>query len=266
MTSTLPGLIAIALYLFCSAIKARQILQHVNQTTIIRLLATLALIFHGFSSFNLVFTESGIDLGFFPVASLIFWFIACIAVVTSLRKPIDSLLVLLFAFSALAVAFSLFAPGNYSPRTDISAGVAVHVVCSILAYAVLSIAALQAVLVFTLEYQLKHKGGFKAIQILPPLQTMEEILFQLIALGLALLTVAIGSGFIFVDDVFAQQLAHKTVFSIIAWLVYAFLMVAHMTMGWRGPRAVRWTLWGFFLLMLGFFGSKFVLELLLERS
>lgn len=89
---------------------------------------------------------------------------------------------------------------------------------------------------------------------------MERLLFELIWIGMALLTASLVSGFIFVDNLFAQHLVHKTVLSIAAWLLYAVLLWGHKVQGWRSQRAVRWTVSGFFLLMLGFFGSKLVLE------
>ena len=95
---------------------------------------------------------------------------------------------------------------------------------------------------------------------------MEDTLYDLVFVGFGLLTAAIVTGFVFVDDVFAQHLAHKTVLTVLAWSVFGMLILGRFAWGWRGMVAVRWTLTGFILLLLGFFGSKVVLEVILERG
>ena len=94
---------------------------------------------------------------------------------------------------------------------------------------------------------------------------METLLFQLLAIGLFLLSLGLISGFMFVQDLFAQHLVHKTVLSVLAWLVFAVLLWGRRYRGWRGRTAVRYTLAGFVLLMLAFFGSAVVLQLVLHR-
>jgi ABC-type uncharacterized transport system permease subunit len=138
-----------------------------------------------------------------------------------------------------------------------------HILLSILAYSLLVIAALQAVLLAVQDHQLRnrHPGGL--IRALPPLQTMETLLIQLIATGFVLLSLALLTGLFFLEDIFAQHLVHKTVLSLIAWGVFATLLWGHWRFGWRGRVAIRWTLGGFLFLMLAYFGSKLVLELLL---
>ena len=98
------------------------------------------------------------------------------------------------------------------------------------------------------------------------MQTMESLLFNLVAAGFVLLTLALTTGIVFIDDFFAQHLAHKTVFSILAWLIYAVLLWGRFKLGWRGKIATVWTLLGFLALMLAFWGSKFVLEVLLGTA
>jgi ABC-type uncharacterized transport system permease subunit len=94
---------------------------------------------------------------------------------------------------------------------------------------------------------------------------MENLLFQLLGSGFALLTLSLGTGFIFLDNLFAQHLAHKTVLSILAWLVFAMVLAGRIRYGWRGQVAIRWTLGGFVSLMLAYFGSKMVMEWILKR-
>jgi ABC-type uncharacterized transport system permease subunit len=136
-----------------------------------------------------------------------------------------------------------------------------------LAYSFLNIAALQAVLVAYQDWQLHtHHSAGRFARSLPPLQTMEKLLFQLMGVGFALLTVSLVTGFIFLDDLFAQHLAHKTVLSIMAWLVFGTLIAGRSIRGWRGKIAIQMTLAGFVSLMLAYFGSKVVLEWILHRS
>src|SRR5690625_2145637 len=107
-----------------------------------------------------------------------------------------------------------------------------------------------------------HSGN---VSLLLPFQTMETLLLDMLWAGVLLLTLFILSGFVFLDDMFAQHVAHKTVFSLAAWVIYVVLLWGRHRVGWRGYTAIRWTLAGFVLLMLAYFGSKLVLELILIR-
>jgi len=98
---------------------------------------------------------------------------------------------------------------------------------------------------------------------LPALETMETLLFQLIWLGEIALTLSLLTGFMVYDDFFAQQLIHKVTFSIVAWLVYAVLLFGRHYRGWRGQKAINWTWVGFSAILLGYLGSKFVIEFVL---
>ena len=106
-------------------------------------------------------------------------------------------------------------------------------------------------------------GGLPTV--LPPLDALESVMFRLIGAGFTLLTLALLTGFIFVTNLRAQHLEHKTILSVIAWVLFGVLLVARIRYGYRGRSAVRWTLWGFAFLVLAYFGSKFVLEYLLGR-
>ena len=136
---------------------------------------------------------------------------------------------------------------------------------SIVAYSLLTLAAMQAALLSAQESQLRRRQFRGPLSILPPLQLMESMLFELIWVGVIALTLSIATGFIFMDDIFAQHLVHKTILSILTWLVFGVLLFGRWRYGWRGRTAVRWTLSGFVTLMLAYFGSKYVIEVLLER-
>jgi len=181
-------------------------------------------------------------------------------------RPLQNLLVILFPLSALSVLVSEFAPDTEVLSRHQPPGMMLHIGSSIFAYAVLTLATAQASLVAAQDYQLRHRHTRGIVQILPPLQLMETMLFELIGLGVALLTVSIVSGFLFVDDLFAQHLVHKTTLTILAWLLFSTLLWGHKQLGWRSQTAVRLTIAGFVSLMLAFFGSKMVLELILHRT
>jgi ABC-type uncharacterized transport system permease subunit len=138
-----------------------------------------------------------------------------------------------------------------------------HILLSILAYGILTIAAFQAGLLGLQNYQLKHKHPTRFIRTFPPLQTMERLLFQFLLCGELLLTLALITGFVFLDNMFAQDVAHKTLLSCLAWIVFGILLWGRHFRGWRGNNAIRWTLAGFLLLALAYFGSKLVSEFFL---
>jgi ABC-type uncharacterized transport system permease subunit len=125
---------------------------------------------------------------------------------------------------------------------------------------------MQAILLAIQDRHLHRRQPVRFVRALPPLQTMESLLFEMIALGFVLLSVALGTGFVFLEDMFAQHLAHKTILSVAAWTVFGILLWGRFRFGWRGRTALRWTLAGFVVLMIAYFGSKFVLELILHRG
>jgi len=116
------------------------------------------------------------------------------------------------------------------------------------------------------DFKIRHKRPMGLTKLMPPLQTMEALLFELLWTGQTLLTLAIISGVIFIEDIMAQHLAHKTVFSILAWITYSALLWGRYKLGWRGNIAIRWTLAGSAFLFLAYLGSQLVLELILHRS
>ena len=163
----------------------------------------------------------------------------------------------------LAVRFA--GTSSFTPRAQLSTELVLHVLTSIVAYSVLFMAACQSLVLAMQERNLRSHQGIALIRLLPPLETMETLLFSMLWTGIALLSISIASGFAFLDDMFAQQVVHHTVLSSAAWIMYAVLLVGHQFFGWRGSTAVRWTLLAFALLLLGYFGSKFVLEIILQR-
>lgn len=226
-------------------------------------LAITAVGFHWCGLYPLLFTSAGVNFSFFATASLVCASINSLLILSGLRKPVHTLYLLLMPLSAASILLLLF---FYQPShaTPLAEGLAAHVILSLLAYSLLTIATAQALVLAFQTHQLKNHQPGGAVRILPPLQTMEALLFDMLWLGFALLTAALVSGFAYIEDLLAQHLAHKTVFSVVAWLIYAALLAGRHWLGWRGHTAVRFTLGGFAALMLAYFGSKFVLELILH--
>ncbi len=145
-------------------------------------------------------------------------------------------------------------------------GTLVHIVSSVIAFGMLSLAGTYAILVLAIDHSLKRHELSTLVRRLPPLDRLEGLLFRLVATGFALLTISLASGLIYVDNLLAQHLVHKTIFAFLAWLVFGALLVGRWLWGWRGATAVRMTLAGVALLLLSYFGSKLVLEVILGRS
>ena len=150
--------------------------------------------------------------------------------------------------------------------TQGSGHITAHIITSVIAFGVLSIASVYALFIELIDRLLRKHSFNKLVQSLPALDTLEEVLFHLIKAGFAVLTIALLTGLVYVNDLFGQHLAHKTILSIFAWLIFALLLWGRWKRGWRGRVAVRMTLAGIALLLLSYFGSKLVLEIILQRS
>lgn len=208
-----------------------------------------------------------INLNFLSALSLVSLLVATTVLLTSLTRPAEKLGVIAFPLAAVMLGLKLAIPENIHTVSERSWPMTLHILSSLTAYSFLNIAAIQAVLLAFQDWALRsHHPEGRLVRSLPSLQGMETLLFQLIGAGLIFLTLSLTSGFVFLDNMFAQHLAHKTVLSILAWLVFAGLMLGRRHFGWRGQMAVRWTLGGFLSLMLAYFGSKMVLELILGRN
>src|SRR5690606_12958125 len=134
-----------------------------------------------------------------------------------------------------SLGIGLFSHSTLEPVAHLSLPIGAHIVLSILAYSLLTLASLQALLLAVQNCRLKHthlKSGWN--EFLPPLEVMEALLFEILWAGFALLTLSIITGLLFFDDLFAQHLAHKMFFSILAWFFYVILLWGHQVKGWRG--------------------------------
>ncbi|KAA9131890.1 phosphohydrolase [Marinihelvus fidelis] len=179
------------------------------------------------------------------------------------RSPLfdAGLVVLPLAVIVLGVELTVPAPANLLNAS--SPALAAHVFSSVMAFGLLGLAGVYAGFIAIIDHFLRHHHLNRLVRALPPLQTLEALLFRLIAIGFVLLTVSLATGLLFVDDLLAQHLAHKTILAVVAWIIFGLLLVGRRAWGWRGRMAVRLTLAGVAVLLLAYFGSKLVLEVLL---
>ncbi len=227
-------------------------------------LATLAIIGHAVALHGQVLSAGALNLGLYQVVSLAGWQIAIVVVAAGWRLPLASLSVLILPMVALA-SFAPVILDSSSPRTGIPWQMQAHILLSLMAYALLAVAAVQALLLAVQDRHLRQRQPGGWIRALPPLEAMEALLFRLIGAGFLLLGLSLVTGLLFVDDLFAQHLVHKTVLSFGAWVLFGVLLWGRRMYGWRGRKALGWTLAAFLVLLLAYFGSKLVLEVILGR-
>jgi len=206
----------------------------------------------------------GTDLHFFSALSLVALGMALLTLLVGARGRMATLGVVVFPIAAAALGG--YAGYGHHLAEGLDAHLQLHAWCALLAYATLAIAALLAIMLWLQERALRRRDFHAWLRALPPLTELETLLFRTIAVGFVLLTATLLTGVLFVDNLFAQHLVHKTVLSVLSWLAFGALLLGRWRYGWRGTVAVRWTLAAMALLVLAFFGSKFVLELVLHRT
>lgn len=230
------------------------------------------LVMHALLLQQSLFGDGGLNLGVGNALSAIIWLAILIYWLANFRYPLEGLQTPVLAIATPIVMLPLLMPEiHHLPNTE-SPALLAHVLVAILAYSLFTIAALHAALMAVFERRL-HGGGLSTggLAQFPPLLTMEKLLFNILGAGFVLLTLALGSGILFSEELFGQPLkfsyftSHKTVFAILSWLIYGTLLGGRIIHGWRGRTAIRWTIAGFAMLFLAYIGSKFVLEILLHR-
>jgi ABC-type uncharacterized transport system permease subunit len=230
-------------------------------------LVLIPLALHGYLLIHDMFGNGGFNMGVTNALSLIFWLTLSVYWLVRFFYPIGGLQALVLPLAALAVLLpELFPSAHQLENTGLFAFKA-HISAAMLAYSLFTIAMLHAVLISQVEKRLHHATMPRVLRSLPPLLTMETLLFRMIAIGFALLTLTLASGVVFSEEIFGKvwQFNHKVLFGFLSWGVFAVLLWGHYFYGWRGRTAVRWTVSGFVFLLLAYLGTRFVLEVLLHR-
>lgn len=227
----------------------------------------LPLLLHVGLLYQFIFQPDGLKLGVGHAISAIAWLTVLVYWLGSLRNNLEGLQGFVLPFAAVSVAVPLLLPATHTLSHSELPLFKAHLLIAILAYSLFTIAAMHALLMALVEHRLHARPLSSLLQRLPPLLTMEHLLFRILWGGFALLTLTLVSGMLFSEELFGKplQFSHKTVFALISWAIYAALLGGRQVYGWRGRTAIRWTLSGFVALLLAYIGSKFVLEIVLGR-
>ena len=224
----------------------------------------VAIIGHSDAIMHMMRSRGAFSIGLFEAISLLGWTLAVLACLISIDKQNRVLGAILMLSAAVGAALT-GAGRSYAEATTGGWELTAHILLSMAAAALLFAAAVTALLLVFLDRRLRTRRLADLPSALPPLDALEKVMFRLIAAGFGLLTLALLTGFVFVTNLFTQNLVQKTVLSLIAWLVFGVLLIGRRRFGWRGRSAVRWTLFGFGILAVAYFGVKFVLEYVFGR-
>ena len=252
------AVIAAALYAAAAALAPKS----ARHATLV-VLAALAL--HGTALVQQVLPGGVLSLGVTEALSVFAWQAAALLWVLCLLQPLQILGVAVYPLAAAGALAAALHPSSVTGIPLQQWKLQLHVVLSLFSAGLLTLAAAQAAMLAVQDRLLHQNQSSRLMQALPPLETMEKALFQLILLGFFMLSLSLVTGLLFVDHLMAQHLAHKTILSITAWLVFGMLLWGRWQRGWRGRTAIRWTLSGYGILVLAYFGSKIVLEQILGR-
>lgn len=240
-------------------------LRHAPHAVSVRYALPLALLAHGALLYHSVLGQGDIRLGFGNSLSTVLWLTALVYWMANQGVPLARLRSWVSGLAALAVLATAFFTETHAIPNSQALVLRTHLVVSFLAYGLLAVAALHAIMMTVLEKQL-HRGDLPPGGA-PPLLTLEAMLFRTLAIGFVLLTLAVFSGVFFSEELFGTPLrfSHKIVFAILSWLVFGGLLAGRHFRGWRGRTALIWTITGFTLLLLAYLGTQFVVEVLLGR-
>jgi ABC-type uncharacterized transport system permease subunit len=265
MLSLIANIFALVLYSFAST----YLYTHLKQNKALNTrnffgLAVSAILMHCLGIYYATVMTAGLNLGIQNMPSIIFLSINIIVVISSLKKPLHNLLVFLFPLSIVFIIVVIIFRNLEPHLVAVNVPIGSHILLSIISYSLLTMASLQAALWSWQNHQLKNHRLGKIIKILPALQTMEALIFELVLAGVITLALGMAIGFTFIDNIFAQQLVHKTVLSLFGLFIFSVVLWGRYKLGWRGNTAGRWVIGGFCMLMLAYFGSKLVLEIILK--
>lgn len=231
-------------------------------------LAILApFLLHTYLLYASLVAQTELRFGFSQALSVTLWLTVLIYWLESLIYDVKGMQALVLPLAAACALLPAFFPGPENPTYTHTFAFRIHLLVAMLAYSLFTIAALHATLMTLLQRRL-HAGTLAGpLASLPPLMTLETLLFRIIVLGFILLSLTLGSGFVFSEELFGQaaRFNHKTVFGVISWIIFAALLVGRYGWGWRGRTALRWTLAGFAALLLAYVGSMFVLQVILGK-
>ena len=261
-----------AAYLAAAWIEWRRLAQPIERESggaggVASWLPPCAIIGHAVLVANAIFTAEGLDLSLANALSAVAGLTALFAWLGTLAGALPGVAAVTLPVAAIGAVLPAMFPNPHRFSLAAEPWAALHIAVALIAYALLIIAALQALVLTGLERRLHRGLPEPGSGSLPPLLTLERFLFRLVAVGYTLLTLTLVSGVLFSEQLFGKALTftHKVVFSVLSWLVFTGLLYGRYRYGWRGRTVLNWILAGSVLLLLAYLGSKFVLEVILGR-
>ena len=224
-------------------------------------LSGVAVVIHGRLLFGEMYVSGGLTLT--AAISLIGLQLGVIGVLAAFNEALRGVSAGLLAPAAL---LALAAGRGGAANGELSVQMKVHVLTSMFAYGLLTVGAIVAIYALIQDRRLRSATLSPINSLFAPLVTTEKLLFAVTAAGFTVLLLSVFSGATFVEDLFAQHLVHKTTLSLVALAIFGILLLGRQFAGWRGGRAVSLYLSGFLVLVLAYFGSRFILENLLGRT
>ena len=226
-----------------------------------------ALSIHAWGLHDALFAEAGMRFSFSFALSLMMWLAALIYWLESFMARMEGMQPMVLPLAAACTILPVIFPNVHLVAHAQATGFKLHFLAAMLAYSLLTLSALHAIFMGFTERALHNRSMKRSLASLPPLLTMESLLFKMLLIGFVLLTLAVGSGLFFSEELFGKPMSidHKTLFAFASWGIFATLLIGRHAWGWRGKRALRWTLAGFALLILAYVGSRFVAEVILGR-
>jgi ABC-type uncharacterized transport system permease subunit len=269
-----PSALYLLLLLFLS-LRSKGGTESLGSTGLVQAFILMILVIHGVVLHESVFTPQGFVFGFAQDLSLIAWVGLAFYWFQSWFLPIASLRWLAVLFALFCALLPNLFPGTLiSPKAVSDPWFKGHFIVATISVGLLSLAAMHAMLMSiqdrALHRQLAIVPDSRAahwLEDLPPLMTMESLLFNLLYVGFALLSLTVFSGLLFSQTLFGKPLVfdHKTIFALVSWFLFAGLLLARWRVGLRGRAAIRWVLSAYTALLLAYVGSRFVLEVILQR-
>lgn len=237
-------------------------------TGLSRLFLFVPLVLHLYLLDELVMPGAGLSLGFGTSFSAVAALTVLFYGLAAWHYPLAGMQSFVLLFGALGVLLQAVLPEGHVLPDAGQPLFRLHMLAAFAAYGLFAVAALHAALIALAEKHLHRPVPPSMVAGLPPLLTLEKLLFRMVELGFLILTLTLLSGIFFSESIYGRAfpLTHMTVFGIASWAIYAALLSGRRIYGWRGRTAIYWTLAGFVTLLLSYVGVKFVLEVLLGRS
>jgi len=227
-------------------------------------LLLVAIVLHGYIAYLNIDGGLGQNYSLFNIFAMTTWISMAIVYWNLVRHKAQALLLISLPIAAASLIEVAVFKGSVSIEAKQSGIDIWHILLGISSMSILMLAAMQSLLVLYIDKGLRrHPANIHSW--LGPLQSMERYLIQLLLSGFILMSASLALAFLFPSEETNGQSIHKISLTILSWLVLASLLFGHFKKGWRGVFAAKWTLVGVFLLLLGYFGSKLVLEFILKR-